>query len=99
MAFPEVNVGDAGWLLLPPLLADLLAQALVWWFPVLLRERILTLRRHRGKLRRGEIMNDDSDLRYSISNKRQLEAEEDSGTNSNLTEKPSSVVRHLHGKK
>lgn len=38
-------------------------------------------------------MNGESDLRYS--NKRQLEAEEDSGTNSDLTEKHSSVVRQI----
>lgn len=44
---------------------------------------------------RGEMMNGESDLRYTISNKRQLEAEEDSGTNSDLTEKYSSVVRQI----
>ena len=38
-------------------------------------------------------MNGESDLRYS--NKRQLEAEEDSGTNSDLTEKYSSDVRQI----
>ena len=38
-------------------------------------------------------MNGESDLRYS--NKRQLEAEEDSGTNSDLTEKHSSDVRQI----
>lgn len=39
------------------------------------------------------LMNGESDLRYS--NKRQLEAEEDSGTNSDLTEKHSSDVRQI----
>ncbi|XP_073252924.1 uncharacterized protein [Porites lutea] len=38
-------------------------------------------------------MNGEFDLRYS--NKRQLEAEEDSGTNSDLTEKHSSDVRQI----
>ena len=67
-----------------PLLAQYLAQALVWWFPVLIDVA--------GSWS-GEIMNGESDLRYS--NKRQLEAEEDSGTNSDLTEKHSSDVRQI----
>ena len=70
--------------LLLSIIGTILAQALVWWFPVLIDVA--------GSWS-GEIMNGESDLRYS--NKRQLEAEEDSGTNSDLTEKHSSDVRQI----